>query len=99
MRDFTCGDVAPSPVSADGDGPSLVRIAPRASPDPGDPLNGRASFSTGGTPWQGEGTPSTGDVQADSDGGGPPGVERLVLAVPIPPGVRQLFVRTRFTAP
>ena len=48
--DFTYADEAPWPESADGDGPSLVLIAPGSNSDPADQNNWRLSSAEGGTP-------------------------------------------------
>lgn len=48
LQDFVWDDIAPWPVTPDGDGPSLEIIDPLANP--ADPANWRASAVTGGTP-------------------------------------------------
>ena len=47
---FTYNDVTPWPVSADGDGYTLVLNNPAGNPDPTNPLNWRNSFIPGGSP-------------------------------------------------
>ncbi len=49
MIDFTYNDKAPWPEAADGEGPSLVLIAPGSQPDPNDASNWRISDENGGT--------------------------------------------------
>lgn len=48
--DFVYDDVAPWPVSPDGNGSTLVLINPMAGPDPGVGSNWRASTAPGGSP-------------------------------------------------
>lgn len=43
-------DASPWPVTADGEGFSLVPVQPEANPDPDNPLNWRASTTIGGSP-------------------------------------------------
>lgn len=52
--DFTYDDAAPWPTSPDGNGPSLVLIAPFTRPDPALPQNWRASLQAAGTPGSSE---------------------------------------------
>lgn len=56
IRDFTYGDSAPWPTTADGNGPSLLLRDPWSNPDPGQALNWLTSAVPGGLP--GGGTPS-----------------------------------------
>jgi hypothetical protein len=50
VRDFTYDDQAPWPNAPDGDGFSLVLIAPRTNPDPGVAANWRSSTLRHGNP-------------------------------------------------
>lgn len=58
IRSFTYNDQSPWPEGADGDGFSLVLIAPGQSPPPdhADPFNWRASLTAGGTPGGSDGS-------------------------------------------
>lgn len=56
IRDFVYNDKAPWPEAADGDGPSLVLVAPEGNPDHGDPANWQASGLVDGTPGRGGST-------------------------------------------
>ena len=82
VRSFAYNDRAPWPEEADGDGLSLVLIAPGQSPPPdhADPINWRASFSPGGDPgareattfadWKAANGIDLMDPDADPDGDG-----------------------------
>ncbi len=53
LADFTYDDNAPWPTSADGDGYSLVPVAPaHANFDPADPIHWRSSRALGGDPGE-----------------------------------------------
>ena len=67
---FTYNDRAPWPEPADGDGPSLVLVAPGGDTDPGNPINWRPSTTTGGNPGASDATAFSGDALADSNGNG-----------------------------
>jgi hypothetical protein len=69
IKDFTYNDVEPWPVTADGDGFSLVLINPADNPEHSDPLNWRASVKIGGTPGGSgsNGQPFTGNPDDDED--------------------------------
>jgi len=54
--DFTYDDQAPWPESADGDGPSLVLIAPSNNPNSTDEANWRLSSEIGGNPGTSDST-------------------------------------------
>ena len=54
IRDFTYNDQEPWPTAADGEGVSLVLIAPETNPDHADAGNWRAGEVFGGTPGTGE---------------------------------------------
>lgn len=71
IEEFTWNDVAPWPTTPDGDGPSLVLIAPQ----PGSayaqvPQHWRPSVAAGGTPGTTDATTFTGNAAADIDGDG-----------------------------
>jgi hypothetical protein len=65
ISDFIFDDIAPWPISPDGDGTSLTRIGSDPS---NDPRNWRASISAGGSPGESDASIFTGDANADSDG-------------------------------
>ena len=67
---FIYNDVAPWPTAADGDGFSLVLIAPTSSPDHSDPNSWRASTQIGGNPGGTDAATFTGDPEADNDSDG-----------------------------
>ena len=69
--EFTYDDRSPWPVTPDGDGPSLVLMAPR----PGDAWHSdgthwRPSTLTGGNPGASDALPFAGDPNADQDSDG-----------------------------
>ena len=70
IRSFTYSDLAPWPAPADGDGPSLVLIAPDTNPDHTLAANWRASISPGGNPGTSDAVAFVGDPDADDDGDG-----------------------------
>ncbi len=72
IQQFTYNDVAPWPTAADGDGRSLIQIAPESDPDPNDPLSWRASSPPGGGPGRADSTVFAGDPNADADANGVP---------------------------
>ena len=55
IRDFTYADVDPWPSAGDGDGYSLVLVAPATNPDHSDPLNWRSSAEIHGAPGGADG--------------------------------------------
>ena len=61
IRDFSYDDEHPWPSSPDGDGPSLVLIAPEQNPDHGNPMNWRASTVAGGNPGTSDMIPFLGE--------------------------------------
>ena len=67
---FTYNDKVPWPTAPDGDGFSLVLIAPESSPDHSDPANWRSSVSLGGSPGTTDAVDFVGDPNVDSDGDG-----------------------------
>jgi len=70
IRDFSYGDKAPWPESADGDGFSLVLINPSANPDHANPVNWRASVALNGNPGTSDSTTFTGTALGDDNGDG-----------------------------
>ncbi len=70
IRDFSYNDRYPWPESPDGDGPSLVLIAPDSNPDHSLGSNWRASAGAMGSAGAGDAVPFTGDPTADVDGDG-----------------------------
>jgi hypothetical protein len=58
-------DVAPWPVEADGDGYSMVLVAPATAPDHEMPENWRASVGFGGSPGDSDTIPFTGNAATD----------------------------------
>ncbi|MDB6175854.1 MAG: exported protein of unknown function [Chthoniobacteraceae bacterium] len=67
---FNYKDAFPWPVTPDGSGPSLVRIAPRVNSNPNDPLNWRASSANEGNPGGSDAItpPVNPDNDDDNDG-------------------------------
>ena len=70
IRRFTYRDKFPWPTAPDGTGRTLVLIAPATNPDHNNPLSWRASFTNEGTPGAPEGTPFTGNPNADTNHNG-----------------------------
>ncbi len=70
IRDFSYGDKAPWPRAPDGEGPSLVLIAPRTNPDHGLAQNWRPSTASTGNPGGQDSLPFAGDAAGDADGDG-----------------------------
>ena len=70
IHEFIFSDSPPWPQSPDGDGPSLVLIAPKTAPDHADPFSWRPSIAIGGTPGSSDATTFSGDPDADGDGDG-----------------------------
>lgn len=70
IRDFVYDNIAPWPASPDGDGPSLVLIAPSTNPEHGNPANWRASTAAEGNPGGTDATSFTGNPSTDADGDG-----------------------------
>ncbi|MFT5497372.1 MAG: hypothetical protein ACI9TH_002778, partial [Kiritimatiellia bacterium] len=70
IRRFTYDQDLPWPPSADGDGFSLVLVAPECDPDHALAANWRSSGSTNGTPGTSEASLFVGDPNADDDGDG-----------------------------
>jgi hypothetical protein len=57
LLDFTYNDQPDWPTAADGDGASLVLVAPFSAPDHNVPANWRASTRTGGSPGTSDALP------------------------------------------
>ena len=70
IRSFTYSDTLPWAEAADGDGPSLVLIAPDTNPDHTLAANWRPSVSAGGNPGTADIVSFVGDPHADDDGDG-----------------------------
>jgi hypothetical protein len=85
LRDFEYDDAVPWPATADGEGASLILIAPQSNPDHGNPLNWRASIAPnpGATDTESYATwkSSTGQSSdlADTDGDGLTALEEYAL--------------------
>jgi len=67
IKDFAYGDAFPWPVAADGQGASLVLVAPQANPDHAVPENWRSSVALGGAPGAGDAVAFAGEPSADAD--------------------------------
>lgn len=72
-------DRAPWPEEADGEGASLVLVAPETNPDHSLPENWRAGAVRGGTPGTAEPTGFLGSVNADVDRDGVPALLEYVF--------------------
>lgn len=70
IHEFEYEDRFPWPESPDGDGTSLVLVAPGNRPDHADPLSWRPSVAVGGSPAGSDATSFVGDPNADGDGDG-----------------------------
>jgi hypothetical protein len=70
IKRFTYNDSHPWPVAADGQGPSMVLIAPRANPEHREAFNWRASFAANGSPNSTDALPRPAQPLADTDGDG-----------------------------
>jgi hypothetical protein len=70
IRRFIYGDDHPWPNAADGNGHSMVLIAPQSNPDHSLPENWRASVQPDGNPGAGDALPFAGNPAADSNGDG-----------------------------
>ncbi len=67
---FTYNDKTPWPTAPDGDGYSLVLIAPETIPDHTEPSNWRSSVALGGTPGGSDSTSFNGNPDLDNDNDG-----------------------------
>ncbi len=70
IKQFSYRDAAPWPTSADGEGRTLVLIAPLLNPDHNLPVNWRASTTMQGTPGVPDATPIPANPDGDDDGDG-----------------------------
>ena len=70
IHEFAYDDDPNWPTSPDGEGPSLVLIAPESSPDHADPFNWRSSIAIGGTPGASDATNFAGNPDTDGDNDG-----------------------------
>ena len=70
VQRFTYNDKSPWPTAPDGDGYSLVLVAPESSPDHTVPTNWRSSAAPGGNPGATDAVSFTGDPDLDGDGDG-----------------------------
>ncbi|MDG2122152.1 MAG: hypothetical protein P8J87_00550, partial [Verrucomicrobiales bacterium] len=70
VRDFSYDDKRPWPESADGDGASLVLVAPGSNPDHGEARSWRPSVVAGGNPGTSDAVAFVGEPLADVDGNG-----------------------------
>jgi hypothetical protein len=70
IRNFSYDDRSPWPEGPDGDGFSLILIAPGSNPDHALAANWRSSTLVGGNPGNSDATSFTGDPDADDDGDG-----------------------------
>jgi hypothetical protein len=67
IHEFVFSDLPPWPPSPDGEGPSLVLIAPESRPPHADPFSWRPSIAVGGSPGGSDATSFSGDPDADLD--------------------------------
>lgn len=79
IREFSYNDQLPWPASADGDGYSLVLVAPRSDPDHGAPLNWRPSVAVHGTPGGDDRVGFVGAPNVDCDHDGLDALAEFVL--------------------
>jgi hypothetical protein len=85
IRRFTYRDSFPWPASPDGQGPSLILIAPETNPDHTDPFNWRPSAAIGGAAGASDATAFTGDPDADPDGNGLGAFHEYALGTSVSP--------------
>ncbi|MGC6581799.1 MAG: CotH kinase family protein [Akkermansiaceae bacterium] len=67
IRDLTYNDKSPWPESPDGNGPSLVLVAPEANPSEGIATNWRTSVEGNGNPGSSDAVLFAGDPSLDQD--------------------------------
>ena len=79
IQSFTYNDVDPWPVAADGDGYTLVLIAPESAPDQDEPSSWRSSIAIGGSPRGSDAVTFAGDPAADDDQDGQSAFLEFVL--------------------
>lgn len=91
IRNFTYNDVDPWPEAADGDGMSLVLIAPFSNPDHNDPLSWRSSRTENGVPGREDGSTFVGNPAGDDDGNGINNFFQYALA---PDGVEPILPKS-----
>lgn len=82
VRRFTYGDDHPWPNAADGNGHSMVLVAPQTNPDHSLPENWRASVLPYGNPGSSDALPFTGDPNADDNGDGYSNLFNYAMADP-----------------
>ena len=70
IRDFSYNDKHPWPEDADGNGHSLVLVAPGSNPDHGEAGNWRLSSLSGGNAAESDANLFVGDPMGDNDGDG-----------------------------
>ena len=70
IRDFSYNDKHPWPEDADGNGHSLVLVAPGSNPDHGEAGNWRLSSLPGGNAGESDANLFAGDPMGDNDGDG-----------------------------
>ena len=70
IRNFTYNDRSPWPEAADGQGHSMVLIAPESGPDHGLAVSWRSSALPGGSPGESDALAFEGEAEADNDGDG-----------------------------
>lgn len=87
IRRFTYRDAFPWPASPDGQGPSLVLIAPVSDPDPTIASNWRPSITSGGIPGRSDALEFSGDPEADPDRNGLSAFFEHALGSSLPPVV------------
>jgi len=83
IRRFVYGDDYPWPNAADGNGHSMVLIAPHTNPDHSLPENWRASVLPDGNPGGSDALPFAGNPHADSDGDGYTDLFAYAMADPL----------------
>ncbi len=79
IRSFSYDDASPWPAAADGDGYSLVLIAPATNPDHSLAANWRESAVAGGNPGASDSVPFSGVADADADRDGIPALVEHAL--------------------
>ena len=90
LRDFEFDDKLPWPEAADGQGPSLVLVAPSTIPDHSSALNWRSSTNPGGSPGAGDSTTFSGDPEADDNGNGMPNLAEYAIGEEVTAGVTMI---------
>ena len=67
IQEFTYDDSVPWPECADGDGNSLILVAPNTAPNHSDPFSWRCSVQVGGSPGASDAIPFVGEASEDLD--------------------------------